>query len=611
MPILTVTGVTQYFGAERILDDVSFAIERGEHVGLVGSNGAGKSTLLRVIAGTLQPDAGSVSRARGVRVAYLPQEPEFEGTTPLFDVMLDVFKEAVEAQELLHLIEADLAEGRNDPATMEEYGELQAMVERAGYDHRARIERVLTGLELPADLWDVPVSQLSGGQRTRANLGRTLLQEVDLLLLDEPTNHLDIPAVEWLQSYLAEQARAFIVVAHDRYLLDAVTQRTLELSNGKVTSYDAPYVRYLELRRERARRMQLEYDAQQAHIARTEEFIRRYGAGQRYKEARGRQKQLDRLERLERPAEESTGDLKLRGPRRTGDIVLQMRDLAVGYGTTPLFRLGHEVIVRRGEHVALIGANGTGKTTLLRTLVGEVQPVAGSFHWGAGTTLGYFAQSAQGLDEGLTVIDQIRRTAPLDEEAARSFLGRFLFTGDDAFKPISALSGGERSRVALAKLILEEPNVLLLDEPTNHLDIASREALQSVLAQFPGTILFVSHDRYLIDSLASQLWVVRDGAVRRYAGTYSAFSTGTAVALETQERAPAESSDGGGEPPGERVVHLDERAQAISRRLADTAATASIQQLNDLTEEYAAIVQQLGMTEEAWLQTIRRQLRAS
>jgi ATP-binding cassette, subfamily F, member 3 len=611
MSLITLAGVSKHFGAEQILEDVSFRIERGDHVGLVGSNGAGKSTLLRIIAGVEEPDAGSVHRARGLLVSYLPQEPEFVETDTLYEVMLEVFRLAIEAQERIRALEDSMAGGDNSEAVVEEYGRLQAVVEHAGYDYRAQIERVLTGLGLPPENWYTPMANLSGGQRTRANLGRTLLQDSDVLLLDEPTNHLDIPAVEWLESYLRELKRAFVIVAHDRYLLDRVTRRTLELSQRHVTSYDAPYVRYLALRAERMERRRQEYEAQQEQITKTEDFIRRYGAGQRSREARGRQKRLDRMERIERPQEESGVNLALKGPSRSGEIVLELRRLVVGYPDKPLIRLPDEVIVRRGDHVALVGPNGSGKTTLLRTLVEAIPPLDGTFRWGAKTTVGYYSQTLGQLDDRRTVLEEIQRTKPLGEEEGRNYLGQFLFSGDDVFKAISVLSGGEKSRVALAKLILEESNVLVLDEPTNHLDIASRDALQKVLSGFTGTLLFVSHDRYLIDSLAAELWVVQDGAMRRYAGTYSEYVAGQARPLDSDSRRAAHSSESTSRSPEARLQALEVEAEGLAARLAETSATTSLGQLRELTERYAELLTGIGDAEDEWLRNIRKQLHAS
>jgi len=609
MSVIMLSGVTKFYGAELILEDVSFRLERGDHAGLVGVNGAGKSTLLRIIAGLDEPDRGGVGRAQGVKVVYLPQEPEFEDAHTLYEVLLDVFAEALAAQERLRALEGEMSSGRAGAEQVEEYGRLQHYVEHVGYDYRERIERILTGLGFAQSDWYTPVSSLSGGQRTRANLARTLLQDADVLLLDEPTNHLDIPAVEWLESYLRDLKRAFVIVAHDRYLLDRVTMRTLELSFHHVAAYEAPYSRYLELKAEREERRQQEYDAQQRDIAKTEEFIRRYGAGQRYKEARGRQKRLDRLERIERVREEETVSLQLRRPKRSGDIVLETRSVVAGYPDRPLVRLPEHLMLRRGEKAALIGPNGSGKTTLLRTLLGALPPLNGTVHWGSNTSIGYYSQTLAGLDERRTVLEEVQATRAVGEEEARGYLGRFLFSGDEVFKTVSVLSGGEKSRVALAKLILEEPNVLVLDEPTNHLDITSRDALERVLAEFGGTLLFVSHDRYLIDALVEQLWVVEGGRLVRYAGTYSDLAAGRARALDAAQRpARPETSR---ETPDTRVRRLEDEAEALAGRLAEGGATIPVAQLAELTERYGELVAELREAQGLWLTGVRGGLRAS
>ena len=611
MSLITVANVSKYFGAERILDGVSMRLDRGEHIALVGANGAGKSTLLRILAHVEEPDAGSATWARDCLVSYLPQEAEFTETDTLFESMMRVFRPMIEAQERIQSLEERLSAGHDDPGLLEEYGRLQSIVEHTGYDYTARIERVLTGLGLSRETWHEPIAVLSGGQRTRANVGRTLLLDADVLLLDEPTNHLDIPAVEWLESYLKELKAAFVVVAHDRYLLERVTHRTLELSHGKVASYDAPYDRYLEQRAERALRQQREYDAQQEQIAQTEEFIRRYGAGQRYKDARGRQKRLDRMERLQKPPEESTVHLASKGVTRSGEIVLEVRDLAAGYGGKPLVRLTDDVTVRRGDRVALIGPNGSGKTTLLRTLVEALPPVAGTVRWGAKTSIGYYSQTLEQLDDRRIVLEEIQRTQPLGDEDARKYLGQFLFSGEDVFKSIGVLSGGERSRVALAKLMLEDSNVLVLDEPTNHLDIASRDALRTVLARFAGTLLFASHDRYLIDHLAQHLWVVDRGALERYAGTYSEYAGGTARSLDAPRKTAPHGSERTPRSPEERLTALEGEALQVAGRLADGGATLSLAHLTELTERYERLLADLSQVEDEWLRGIRKQLHAS
>ena len=610
MSLVTVVDVTKHFGAEQVLNGVSFRIERGDRAALVGANGAGKSTLLRIIAGLEEPDGGSVNRSRNLRVTYLPQDPDFVATDTLYETMLGAFRAALAAQEQLRRLEHEMAQDHTDPALVEEYGRLQALVEHVGYDYREQIERVLTGLGLERETWHGPVENLSGGQRTRANLARTLLQDADLLLLDEPTNHLDLQAVEWLESYLSDLRRAYVIVAHDRYLLDRVSRRTLELSFGRISEYDAPYSRYLELKADRLARRQHEYEAQQEHIAKTEDFIRRYGAGQRSKEARGRQKRLDRLERVERPRQEDAVRLRLGKPKRSGDIVLEVERLVAGYPNKPLIHLPREIIVRGGERIAIIGPNGSGKTTLLRTLVGALPGLEGTVRWGANVSIGYYSQTLGLLDDRRTAIQEVQRARSMGEEEARSYLGRFLFTGENVYKTIGVLSGGEQSRVALAKLILEEPNVLVLDEPTNHLDIASRDALQRVLGDFPGTLLFVSHDRYLIDSLAQQLWVLQDGRLIRYHGGYSDYASGRSKPLD-REATPQPDRPGQQESPELRLRQLEDEAVSLADRLAQVSPTTSLGQLAELIERYADVESRLQEAQSEWVQTVRERLRAS
>jgi ATP-binding cassette subfamily F protein 3 len=605
MPVVDLSHISKHFGAELILDGVSLRLERGDHAALVGPNGAGKSTLLRVAAGLEEPDAGRVHTAHGLTIGYLEQEPSFDTERTLFDVMLDVFRPVIEAQRRLRDMEAGMRDGAPDAGMLAEYSRLQAIVEHVGYNYSDRIERVLLGLDLPPDLWESSVGSLSGGQRTRASLARTLLEDADVLLLDEPTNHLDIPAVEWLEGYLRDSKRTFLIVSHDRYVLDRVTTKTFELSFHHVTQYDAAYSRYLELRAERMQRHRLEYEAQQEEIGRTEEFIRRYGAGQRYKEARGRQKRLDRLERIERPREEGTIGLDLGKVRRSGEIVLQLLHLEVGYDHHVLVRLPDEVIVRRADRIAIIGPNGSGKTTLVRSIVGELPPVAGSVRWGSRTTRGYYSQTLGQLREDRTVLEEIQDARAMSEEEARNILGRFLFSGDDAFKEVRSLSGGERSRVALARLILQAPNVLVLDEPTNHLDIASRDALERVLSAFEGTLLFVSHDRYLIDRLAGQLWVIGDGRMRQFVGGYSEYASGKAKPLRAENVRDQTKRETGG-TPRERLVRLDAEAIELAEQVVDIARTGSLAHIDDVMTRYAAVLAQLSEADRQWTESVRK-----
>lgn len=543
MPTLSCTQVGKSFGAERIFSNVTFQIDAHDRIGLVGPNGAGKSTLLNILAGREEPDEGTVSIARNTRLGYLTQYAGFQPQNTLREEMLTVFAELrIWEQELNELGQRMSSSEAQDDATLYEqllshYDELQTRFEHAGgYTYEYRIEQVLDGLGFTKEQQTSPVTQLSGGQQTRAALGKLLLQEPDLLFLDEPTNHLDLEALEWLETYLSSWKGAMVVVAHDRYFLDRVVSRTIEMAFGRIEEYPGNYSKYLELREERMERRQREYEAQQAHIAHTEEFIRRYKAGQRSREARGRQKLLDRLDRVERPQDFPELHFEFTSVTDSGLVVISTQKLAAGYGDRVNDRVRQEddasILVRvadmellRGDRVGFIGPNGAGKTTVLRTLIGEIPPLSGQVHIGHNVRIGYYSQTHAGLDYERTILDEIRQVSALSEEGARSFLGRFLFSGDDVFKAIGALSGGERSRVALAKLTLQGANLLILDEPTNHLDLQSRQFLEEVLNEFEGTLLFVSHDRYFIDRLATKVWAIEDGVLIPYMGNYTEYRT--------------------------------------------------------------------------------------
>jgi ATP-binding cassette, subfamily F, member 3 len=527
--ILTILGLTKHYGAEPVFADISFSVNTGERVALVGVNGAGKSTILRIIGSQEPADAGSVVLARGLRVTYLAQEAHFDSERSIREETLTAFKDLLALRDHVQALTERMAgaTGAALAAIMAEYERDSHRFEAAGgYDYERRLEQVLTGLGFGLDELATPVSHLSGGQRTRVALAKALLSEPDLLLLDEPTNHLDLAALEWLEGFLRSWRGAVLVVSHDRYFLDKTTTRTLDLAFGRLEDYPAPYKRFLDLRQERHARRLAEYEAQQAEIARTEEFIRRYKAGQRSKEARGRETRLNRLERVQRPQEAVGLKLALQTDLRSGRTVLATSPLQIGYPTATggvVLVSTPELEIVRGARVGLLGPNGSGKSTLLKTLVGSLLPLKGTYEFGTNVKPGYYAQAHEGLDTGRDVVSTVLAAKATSEEQARHFLARFLFEGDDVYKPVNVLSGGERSRLALAVLTLTGANFLILDEPTNHLDIAAREALEEVLAEFNGTILFVSHDRYFIDRLATELWVVDDGRLTAHLGNYSEY----------------------------------------------------------------------------------------
>jgi ATP-binding cassette subfamily F protein 3 len=539
MPIVTVSNVGKSFGAERIFSGVSFQINEQDRIGLVGPNGEGKSTLLNILAGYEVADEGTIAIVRDTRIGYLQQVPDFHPANTLREELLTVFDQVRAWERELGDLAAMLARPDINEDTalheqlLQQYAELQVRFEDAGgYSYEYRVNQVLDGLGFSREEQESPVSQLSGGQQTRAALGKLLFQEPALLLLDEPTNHLDLASLEWLEGYLTTWKGAMVVVAHDRYFLDKVVSRIVEMAFGRIEEYPGNYTKYLGLREERMERRLREYEAQQAYIAHTEEFIRRYKAGQRSREARGRQTLLDRMDRVERPQDFAEMHFEFAPVSRSGQTVLSTQKLVVGFPGNPREQIEPRELVKvadlellREDRVGLLGPNGSGKTTLLRTIIGELQPLSGRVQLGHNVHIGYYSQTHAGLNPDATIIEEIREVSVLSDEGARSFLGRFLFSGDDVFKTVGSLSGGERSRVALAKLTLQGANLLILDEPTNHLDLQSRQFLEEVLGEYEGTLLFVSHDRYFIDRLATKIWVVEDGVLIPYWGNYTDYRT--------------------------------------------------------------------------------------
>ncbi|MBA3823307.1 MAG: ABC-F family ATP-binding cassette domain-containing protein [Ktedonobacterales bacterium] len=625
MSLVIISDATKRFGAELVFAGVNFRIEHRERIGLVGPNGAGKSTLLNLIAGRITPDEGEVSFARGLRLGYLTQMPDFQPTRTLREEMLAVFDD-------VHSSEAEMAEvaaamsapdAMADPEgyqqLVDRYASLQERFEHGGgYTVESRVQEVLDGLDFTREQQNLPATRLSGGQQTRASLGKLLLQSPDILLLDEPTNHLDLAALEWLENYLLEWHGSVVVVAHDRYFLDRVAQRIIEVDNHRAEEYPGNYSNYIQLREERHALHARQFESQQEQIARTEEFIRRNRAGQRAKEARGRQKQLDRLDRVERPYHAPELHFRMQIAIESGEIVLTTQKAAIGYSKDPLIRLPDNLMIERGDRIGLLGPNGSGKTTLLRTLIGDLEPVGGTVALGHNVRVGYYAQTHEGLNPTHTVVDEIRGTSAISEEAARTFLGRFQFTRDDVFKPIGVLSGGERARVALAKLTLMGANFLILDEPTNHLDLPAREFLESVLADYDGTVLFVSHDRYFIDAIATRMWIVEDGGVRDIVGNYTSYRKFIlAEAARAQSAAKASQRAAQTQVTRQRVAATQTRTLAkveaevaaaetrtaqLEAAINDMGMAADYHQLAQLAEDYAAAKAQLDDLYAEWEQ---------
>jgi len=530
MSLLTANNLAKSFGPVDIFSGINLSVPHRARIGLVGPNGVGKTTLLRILLGDDEPTTGDIQYARGMRMGYLPQEARLKTNRSLWQECLTVFEAIISQQGELTRLENLMADSAQADSILETYGKLQTAFELAGgYTYETRVRQTLTGLGFSRSDFNRPLEQLSGGQRTRALLAKLLLSEPDLLLLDEPTNHLDIAAVEWLENYLKDWSGAVLIVSHDRYFLDQVVDTIWEMTPA-LEVYRGNYSAYLLQREERYQRSLDEYQSQQEFIDKEEDYIRRNIAGQNTRQAQGRRKRLERMleeVRLAPPKQPRRMRFKLQSSSRSGDLVIRSQNLSIGYHDEgrPLFN-SPDLLLKRGECAAVIGPNGAGKTTFLKTLLEQIPPYSGEILLGASLHIGYFAQAHEGLRSDKTLIEEINMVSPhMLPGEVRDYLAKFLFTGDDVFKEVKLLSGGERGRLALACLALQGSNLLLLDEPTNHLDLPSQELLQSLLADFQGTILLVSHDRYLIDALATQIWEVEPAkkSLRVFDGTYSEY----------------------------------------------------------------------------------------
>lgn len=526
--LFRLSDVYKSYGVQEVLRGTSLQINPGEHVGLVGRNGAGKSTVFRLVRSEESADKGDVVRARGVRLGLLDQHVHFDAGSTVHESALAAFGHLQQIEHEMHELEHLMSDAGNDlERILERYSDLQHQFEHeGGFEYAVKAEAILQGLGFDREMWTLETSKLSGGQQNRLGLARLLLAAPDVLLLDEPTNHLDVHAVEWLEEFLQEYQSAYVIISHDRYFLDRCCRRIIDLENGRASSYAGNYSDYLVERDERREAQQRAYDNQQQLIAKTEEFIRRNIAGQKTKQAKSRRKMLAKLERLDAVRrDQSSGDFRLQTIERTGNHVLTVTELTVGYSDRQLAG-DISFILRRGECLGIIGPNGSGKTTFLRTILSKVPPLGGEVRWGTKVQIGYYAQQLDDLDDRNEIIMELRRVAPASATAGelRSFLAKFLFTGDDVYKHVRDLSGGEKGRLALAKLIYSRVNVLVLDEPTNHLDIPSREALEEALAAYEGTIITISHDRYFLDRVATQILSLDGlGGAEHYDGDYTEY----------------------------------------------------------------------------------------
>lgn len=555
--LLQATGITKSYGIQSVLDGISLMVNEKERVGLVGVNGAGKSTFLQILAGEMSYDSGQIHKSKETTIGYLAQNSGLQSDKTIQEEMLAVFAPLLEAEAELRQLEADIA----DPALAEDPKRYEDLLERyarrsdwfkdhGGYEMNTRIRSVLHGMGFGEFAPDTPIATLSGGQKTRLALARILLQAPDLLMLDEPTNHLDIETLTWLEDYLRGYAGGILVVSHDRYFLDRLVTTIVEIERHQSRKYSGNYSRYMELKAAEYEIRMKQYEKQQDEISRMEDFVQRnIVRASTTKRAQSRRKALDKMERIDKPL----GDLKkasfsFEPDFMSGKEVLQVREVTVAFndGATPLFR-NASFELRRGETAALIGPNGIGKSTLLQCMTGTREPSAGTVNWGTKVKIAYYDQEQTRLNPRNTVLEELWSEYPMLEEARiRTILGNFLFSGEDVLKRIAALSGGEKARVALSKLMLRGANMLILDEPTNHLDLVSREVLEAALMDFEGTLLFISHDRYFLNKMAERVLELHPAGIDQYLGNYDDYIEKKreleAIAEEEAELAAAKSS---------------------------------------------------------------------
>ena len=578
MVLLSLSAVRKAFGTNEVIRDATLALQEGERLGLVGVNGSGKTTLLKIINGDMPSDGGEISIARDARIGFLTQHADIDGELSIMEELTRVFDPLIAMEKRLRALEAEMAEAHEDAEAFarlsNEYDKLTRRFEDAGgYEWPSRVQGVLAGLGFAKDRRDMPARLLSGGEKTRLCLARILLMQPEILMLDEPTNHLDLAAVGWLEDTLKKYPGTVIVISHDRYFLNAVCDCMAELSMGRLTRYSGNYDAFVRKRQANLERQLKEYKLQQAEIARQEAIIARYRMFNREKSikaAESREKRLEKIVRLEKPVSEDKVRFSFEARRRTGEDVLIAKDLSKSYDGRKLFE-HFSLHLRAGDRVALIGPNGVGKTTLLRIFVGEETADGGTMKFGANVDIGYYDQHQAGLHPDKDVLNELWDDFPrLDADRVRGVLALFLFTGDDVFQKIHTLAGGERGRLALAKLMLRKDNLLFMDEPTNHLDMDSREVLEHALDEFDGTLLAVSHDRYFINRVANRVIEMSAEGVSEYLGNYDDYLEKKRAALLPEEAV----SDGLTQTQRDKLKRKERLARESRRQLEDRVRAA-------------------------------------
>ena len=614
MILISVQDLEKGFGVHEVLRGVTFSLQKGEKMGLVGVNGCGKTTLMKLIAGEMQADGGSIHMSKDLRIGYLAQLDDIPLTDTVWGALLKVFEPVRAMERRMQDLEEQLQHLADDPETaMRLTAEYQRISdeynERQGYAYEGEMIRVLSGLGLKPEMHDRQVATLSGGERTRLSLAKLLLQKPDIILMDEPTNHLDLEAIEWLQDYLTEYKGSLLLISHDRYFLDRVCTTMGELLGGKMIKFTGNYTEYMRKRTADFETRMKAYQLQQKEIEREKAIIERYRSFNREKSikaAESRQKRLDRIQLLEKPVEEQHVRFSFQARRRSGEDALEVRELSKSFDGRPIFQ-DVSFKLRTGDRVALIGPNGVGKSTLFHILTGQMHPDQGAVRFGTNIDLGYYDQHQDSLNPDQSILDEVWNAFPkLEQTRIRGALGLFLFSGDEVFDKISQLSGGERGRVALTKLMLKQDNLLLLDEPTNHLDMDSREVLEDALADFPGTILAISHDRYFINRFADKVMVMSDNGVTEYLGNFDDYiekrnrpkppvSTGDEVTRTAQIKEKKKNRQQSAilrelkqavRKAEEAIEQNEQELARLEAALADPATYNDMERMRQLTEAY-------------------------
>lgn len=618
----------QRFGAAPIFSKVNFSIENNARIGLVGPNGAGKTTLLKIMTGRQEASQGEFTVNKGIELGYIAQEHDFDEEKSIWEEMLTVFQPLIDQGQQLEKLQYAIADHPEDEDLLRRLDQAQYNFEQAGgYTYQAEIKSMLNGFNFPEATWDKQIANLSGGEKTRLSFVKLLLKKPPLLLLDEPTNYLDLDTLDWLEAFLKNYPGAILAVSHDQYFLDHLATQIFELQHGELTVFKGNYSQYLAQRELRDQQQEAAYEKQQEEIKREEEFIQKnIVRASTTKQAQSRRKALEKMELVDPPKHKSKVRIKFDSARPSGKEVLILKDLAVGYPDKTMLK-DISFQINKGDRVAIIGQNGIGKSTLLKTVMKQLPVKSGTIKYGASLDIGYYDQELQGIDYSKTVIDTIwDRHKDMNEKDIRSILASFLFTAKDIDKQVSQLSGGQRARLTLTVLSMEHNNFLLMDEPTNHLDLDAKEVLEKALADYDGTLLFVSHDRYFINELANKIVVAKDGQAKIYEGNYTYYlnekAKEEAAAQETaaQEapvvKAVSESKFSYQEQKKrdsekrklERQVaqaerdleELEAKEQEIQEAMADPAIAADFSKLGPLQEDLTAVQEKISQVSQAW-----------